>query len=392
MKIAVIGVGTAGITSLCHSLRYLSNENDTVTSIHDPDVKILAIGESMDPGFPTTLFEATNFTLLDDAERLDATLKLGVQWKNWRNKEFTSYMHPPYYAMHFNNGKLKEFCFERFATIWGNKFQVIKGSVTSLTSTFHNASVTVDNIEHEFDFVIDCRGTPKDFTDYNVIDDPVNHCLVNVINEPGEWKTTIHQAHANGWMFGIPLTSRQGWGYLYNDNITPREDAVKDIEKIFNTTELNLREFKFSSYYAKTFFNGRIIKNGNAALFFEPMEALSGYFYTGVMQHLTDYIRGECSVDDVNNKLSIIAQDMENFINFAYHGGANFDSEFWTTTVKKTSNKLDNDPRWQSTVQEIRSCLNNGKIVQEKSIAQWYIRHWLNWDKHLEYNLFADWT
>ena len=110
------------------------------------------------------------------------------------------------------------------------------------------------------------------------------------------------------------------------------------------------------------------------------------------MQHLTDYIRGECSVDDVNNKLSIIAQDMENFINFAYHGGANFDSEFWTTTVKKTSNKLDNDPRWQSTVQEIRSCLNNGKIVQEKSIAQWYIRHWLNWDKHLEYNLFADWS
>ena len=88
------------------------NPQGYIKTAAEKTLKILAIGESMDPGFPTTLFEGTNFTLLDDAERLDATLKLGVQWKNWRNKEFTSYMHPPYYAMHFNNGKLKEFCFE----------------------------------------------------------------------------------------------------------------------------------------------------------------------------------------------------------------------------------------------------------------------------------------
>ena len=109
MKIAVIGVGTAGIMSLCHSLRWLSGNNNTVTAIYDPAIKILGIGESADPGFPTLLYEGTGFTLLEDADELDATLKLGVTWKGWRENDFNVLMHPPYYAIHFNNFRLKEF-------------------------------------------------------------------------------------------------------------------------------------------------------------------------------------------------------------------------------------------------------------------------------------------
>jgi hypothetical protein len=390
MKIAVIGVGTAGVTSLCHALRWLTNNTTTVTSIYNPSVKILEIGESMDPGFPTVLFEGAGFTLVEDAAELDATMKLGVSWKGWREKDFTSLMHPPAYAMHFNNGKLKDFCFGRFKKLWGNKFQIIEGSVTDLKNSNNFAEVTVDGVSYEFDFVIDCRGTPKDFTNYNIINDPVNHCLVNIVEEQGTWNTTMHQAHANGWMFGIPLTTRQGWGYLYNDTITSREDAVKDIEKIFNSTNLNLKEFTFKSYYAKEFFDGRIIKNGNSALFFEPLEALSGYFYSTVMRNLVDYINNQCSVDDVNSRLTEAAQDIENFISFAYHGGSTFDSEFWRTTVKLTTKKLKTDARWQNTVAEIKSCLHNGNIIQEKSIARWYIRHWINWDKNLGYNYFSE--
>jgi hypothetical protein len=33
-------------------------------------------------------------------------------------------------------------------------------------------------------------------------------------------------------MFGIPLKTRQGWGYLYNDTITSKEDALEEINKI----------------------------------------------------------------------------------------------------------------------------------------------------------------
>jgi len=389
MKIAVIGVGTAGITSLCHALRWLTTDETTITSIYDPSVKILEIGESMDPGFPTVLFEGTGFTLVEDANKLDATMKLGVTWKGWRDQEFTSLMHPPSYAMHFNNGKLKDYCFSKFEELWDTYFNIIEGAVTTLENKDSHVVVVVNESEYTFDYVIDCRGTPTDFSEYVIVNNPVNHCLVHSVDKPGDWNTTIHQAHTNGWMFGIPLSSRQGWGYLYNDNITLRDDAVKELEELFNTTELNLKEFKFTSYYAKKFFDGRIIKNGNAAMFFEPMEALSGYFYSTVLRNLVDYIYGECSVNDVNSRLTDAAQDIENFINYAYHGGSTFNSPFWNNTVIQTSKKLQNDSRWQITLSEIKSCIHNGKIIHERSIARWYIRHWINWDKNLGYNYFT---
>ena len=48
MKIAVLGVGTAGITSLCHLLGWLPSTVE-ITSIYDPNIKILGIGESSTP-------------------------------------------------------------------------------------------------------------------------------------------------------------------------------------------------------------------------------------------------------------------------------------------------------------------------------------------------------
>jgi len=388
MKIAVIGVGTAGIMSLCHSLRWLTGNNNTVTAIYDPTIKILGIGESADPGFPTLLYEGTGFTLLEDADELDATLKLGVTWKGWRENDFNVLMHPPYYAMHFNNFRLQEFAFSRFEKMWGDKFKILEGCVNGLENRGSKAVVDVDGKEHFFDYVIDCRGFPEDYTDFNVIDVPVNHCLVNVINEPGTWQTTVNQATENGWMFGIPLKTRQGWGYLYNDKITSREDAVKDIEKIFNVVNPKLNEFQFVSYYAKQFFDGRILKNGNRALFFEPIEALSGFFYNTVLRNLFDYIQGHCAIEDVNGRLTEAAKDIENFIHYAYHGGSTFDTEFWKVTTTKSKNKLDNDQHWQRTVNEIRSCFKDGNIIQEKTIARWYVRHWQNWEKNLGYNYF----
>jgi hypothetical protein len=99
-----------------------------------------------------------------------------------------------------------------------------------------------------------------------------------MIPEPGNFSYTYHYAHKNGWMFGIPLTHRQGWGYLFNDEITSEQEAINDINEIFksNKKKKDLRDFKFKPYRTKKFLEGRIIKNGNRAIFYEPMEALSG--------------------------------------------------------------------------------------------------------------------
>jgi predicted dehydrogenase len=48
IKIGVIGTGTVGILAISHLLGYLNNDFKVV-SIHDPNTKILGVGESSQP-------------------------------------------------------------------------------------------------------------------------------------------------------------------------------------------------------------------------------------------------------------------------------------------------------------------------------------------------------
>jgi hypothetical protein len=146
-------------------------------------------------------------------------------------------------------------------------------------------------------------------------------------------------------MFGIPLQTRQGWGYLYNDTITSKEQAIENQAKILNvsSSDLNVREFKFKNFKAKKFINNRIIKNGNRALFYEPLEALSGWFYDRIIRAFFDVaITKKYTEDEANLVLSNIAEDYELFICYMYHGGSIFDSEFWKVTKDLCNRRLTN--------------------------------------------------
>ena len=158
-------------------------------------------------------------------------------------------------------------------------FKEIHGDVTSIESEETKAYVTVNSERHSFDYVIDCGGYPDDYSDYN-LDKPIslNSCLVHD-TKPENHNYTQHVATPNGWMFGIPLQSRQSFGYLYNDTITSKDDAIDNFKTYCNDINVNkLREFKFKSYSANSFFDGRVLKNGNRALFYEPLEAFYGIF------------------------------------------------------------------------------------------------------------------
>lgn len=77
-SIAVIGVGTAGVTALSHLLAW-TPDDATIVSVYDPETPILGIGESTTVHIPENLFVGTGFNLLQDAHELDATQKLGVR-------------------------------------------------------------------------------------------------------------------------------------------------------------------------------------------------------------------------------------------------------------------------------------------------------------------------
>ena len=349
-KIAVIGSGTAGILSLAHCLAFFPKEWQVV-SIYDPNIPILGIGESTSTQIPLTLFYATGLNFLDYSKELDLTIKHGVKYKNWREEDFFTKIPPPYYAIHFNNFSLKEFCFRQFKEKYNDRFSILEGRIEGVSNLPNKVEIEIADTTYNFDYVIDCRGFPKDSKEHIFVDTiPVNHCLVHTVNEPGNWNFTYHQAHQNGWMFGIPLQTRQGWGYLYNDTITTKQEALTDLSAIFNTdiTADNTREFSFKNYKAKKFLDGRILKNGNMCLFYEPIEALSGWFYDNVLRIFFEVVIEErLTEDQANYCLHDLAEDYETFICYMYHNGSTFQSEFWDITTKKCQTVIKNSQKFK---------------------------------------------
>lgn len=340
-RIAVIGVGSAGILSLSHLLTYLTKEYEIV-SIHNPTVDIVGIGESTNPVFVKALELATDFNILFDLEKLDGTHKFGTVFKNWRDEDILNPLIGGTCAIHFNTHKLKEFMLPKLQKTHGDKFKQITGNVTRVENCGEWAEVDVDGVTEKFEFVIDCRGFPKDYSEYNICDLPLNRCAVHNIMTPGEWKYTGHRATKNGWMFEIPLSSRQSYGYLYNDNITSKEEALKDFSQEIGVPvdQLDNIEYRFQSYYTKQLFDGRVIKNGNSAIFFEPMAANSLWIYDTVIRLLFDYASGKATLEQVNNYFQDAATRVEEIICYFYHGGSVYDTEFWRKTKQLTSNKL----------------------------------------------------
>ena len=356
MKIAVLGCGTAGVVSVCHWLNY--GIKTEVNCIYDKDIKTLGIGESTNVHLPNDLFLGSGFSMFKNSNELDATVKYGVKYTNWNDKDFYSHITPPNYGIHFNNFKLKEVIFPRLKN---KKFKEIIGHIDSMETKDSLVYIKVNDEVYFYDYVIDCRGTPTDYKDYIISDVlPLNHALVHTINKPGDWNYTKHIATENGWMFGIPLQTRQNYGYMFNDKITSLKEAKEDLKKIFNT-ELNLKEFKFTAYHVKTFLKNRVLKNGNRAVFFEPLEALSGVMYDQINRLMWDYIYNNKSEKLLNEQCIIMSKKCENFIAFIYNESSNFKTLFWKTTREKTTKHLTNK-NWTDTLEFIIKNLKEDKL------------------------------
>ncbi len=388
--VAVVGIGTAGITTLSHLLAWLP-EDWIVVSIYDPTIPIIGIGESTTTQVPENLYYGAELNVIDDADSLDLTVKHGVRYVNWRDKDIYSYIPPAGYAIHFNNFKLKDVCFEKFTKLWTDKFQKLEGKISDIENTTEYIKCKVDNVEYEFDYIIDCRGYPDDYTNYDIVETiPVNHCLVHTVKDPGNWNYTYHYAHPNGWMFGIPLKTRQGWGYLYNDTITKKDDAVENLAEILKLSknELELREFSFKSFKAKKFIDKRLIVNGNRALFYEPLEALSGWFYDRVIRIFFDLaITKKYTEESANSLLSTLAEDYELFICYIYHGGSIYDSDFWRITKSKCTDRIRNSEKFQQSVEFLKS-VNPEFYKSETVILPFPYKTWKKFDQDFGYNYF----
>lgn len=341
-NIAVIGAGSAGLVTAGMLLSHTSSDTK-VTLISDPSIPIIGVGESVAPILPDQLKHSIDFVPFFDIPKLKGTVKWGTMYTNWRDKEAFITFPSALSAMHFDTYEFNKFMVPRLREKWGDRFVEVDGNVESLTDKGPHVEVlyqTTCHIEY-YDYVVDCMGFPQSFDDYNMVANPVNHCLVHDKMEGGDWGYTDHVATENGWMFVIPLADRQSYGYLYDDNITSWEDAKADFSRLIGVDELNLREFKFKSYYTKKFCEGRIFKNGNKSSFFEPQLANSLTTYSKLNLLAIKYIEGRMTLGELNDKAESIFLESLNMISFCYHGGSTYDTPFWKQAMDIANDHLD---------------------------------------------------
>ena len=389
-KLLVIGVGTAGILTLGQMISSL-DDNWEVHSVYDPKIPILGVGEATSVQAPIALFKGLGFNMAYDAERLSATHKYAVRYTNWRSHTFDSLIVPPNYAIHFDNTKLKELGFERLKERYPTRFKSIEGTVEYTRNINNAVEVKINDSIHYYDYVIDCGGFPKDYTGYAMVDLPINHALVTAVKKPGDWNYTHHWAHKHGWMFGIPLQHRQGWGYLYNDTITSKEDALADMASIIKVPkeEIEFREYIFKPYHATdNLIEGRILRNGNRYMFFEPMEALSMEYYCKLNTQYLKLINGETTSQKVINNAIFEVNGLIAFYRYMYHGGSTYDTDFWKISSAKSREYLFEDEQFLDMVDFYNANAHRPDVSIAMLITPFYAYTWEQFDKNLGYSFF----
>jgi len=311
-KLAIIGKGTAGALAVNYFSHYTDYEIDLY---FDSSKKPQTVGEGSQFPLLSHLHDTLNLSWEEAVNHLDGHIKKGIEYIDWR-KDFIHHFPMPYVALHFNSVKLQEYL------IFKNR---------------RNINFIDKNIEHkdiDSDFILDCSGTPKDFSEYETAEYiPVNSSLVRHYKwDKPQFDYTKAIARPHGWIFGIPLKNRVSYGYMFNRNI----NSIEEVEDDFAAFEKDkkLRAFyeariDFNNYYKTQNFTERVAYNGNASFFLEPLEATS----IDAIQKINNLTRlvqsNQMDVETANNMYKEQFKEYQEVITLHYFGGSKYKTPFW---------------------------------------------------------------
>ena len=324
-KVTIVGAGNAGcFTALEYSWLAkidkwvtLGSGVDEIELIYDPDSESEKVGQATFPPQPQLLWSALEQEFNYYSNKINATPKLGILYQNWgkTNKDIFHPFPGNHIAVHFCPWEMQSFVLN------SNSFKVKRQKVNDIS-----------NIDS--DYIVDCRGKPSSFEDYDPLINPINAAVLGKPNEPNTDPFTKHIATEDGWTFVIPTDKTspsysRSVGYLYNKDITSREDAEKNFTKNFDVTVTD--NLTFNSYVAKNpVIDNRIILNGNRLFFLEPMESTSISTYQTWAKLSYQFVGNKGwaphhAVIDIKRHI----QQVQNFILWHYKFGSQYDTPFW---------------------------------------------------------------
>ena len=362
MKIVVVGAGNAGSLTALH-FAYHTDKNVEVELIYDPTIPVQPVGQATIVDAPQFLHETIGFNWYNN--NIHATFKSGILYNGWGKKqdEFFHSFSPAEMAMHYCPWVMQE------AVLKSGWFKVTEGKVNNL-----------DDIDA--DYIFDCRGKPKDYSDYDELPNPTNACI---LGKP-KWDLShqhwsCHTATPDGWTFIIPTLKESPShdycvGYCYNSNITSQEDAEKNMLEMFDV-EIKDHVY-YKNYVAKNpVIDDRIILNGNKLFFIEPMESSSvaGYLFWDRLI-FEKIILNNGDMDLYCQEFIQYVKQLQTFILMHYKSGSKYDTPFWNYAESLTYDA----PIFESHLYRCRTSHMN--TLREIAYGQWplmAVKRWLNY-------------
>ena len=315
MKISIVGAGNGGVFTALHYGWYLRKSSIEIELIHDPQVPSEPVGQAsvLDP--PRLLFTALGFYWSNNS--IHATPKSGLVYEGWgKVNECVSNPFPAdKMGMHYCPSELQKYILDC------GYFKVIEKDV--------------DPKDVDADYVFDCRGKPKDLSNYDELKNPIN----SVILAKPNWNTleclwSRHVATPDGWTFIIPThpdspSHDYCVGYLYNSDITSKEDAQKNCLDLFDVDIK--KHLSFNNYVAKDpVVDDRIFLNGNRLFFMEPLESSATQTYLEWARYAYDMIvMKKRTSKDGKRAIRRYIDQVQNFVLWHYQFGSKYDTPFW---------------------------------------------------------------
>lgn len=337
MKIIICGGGTAGWLAALMISKIQTHSHD-ITVIESSKIGIVGAGEGS-TGYLTDIIQGNNWDYGCNEEdffrETNATVKLGIQHKDWRHKGF-DYIAPidnsagqsriDYMTLHaiandlpFHKSSLDGYCIDQHksgfyydedgkltnlrshayhfdAHLVGKYFKKICGesihhidseiSDVNINDSGDITSVLLSNGQQvDGDFFIDCTGFSRllakklkvNWISYSK-HLPVNRAMPFILDHKEDEKilpVTTAWAQSAGWMWMIPTQARYGCGYVYCSDFMSDDDAKREIETTLGQEIEPIRVLKFDTGRQEVLWKNNCLFLGLCAAFAEPLEATS---------------------------------------------------------------------------------------------------------------------
>jgi len=340
MKIAVIGKGTSAIITALDLIK----EGHDVEFFYDPESPHLSVGESTTPHIGDLLLETLNISIGRLADKGIVSFKNGIRFIGWGKQEtFRHHFNYNSSAFHFESGIFNPFIHDRIKRQYHVQYHPERVDDWEIDTDKEKIIIN----EKEYDFMVNCSGWNDQSDYYEPYFKTVNSAILYKEDSIVDPSYTLHRATPHGWQFGLPFPDKgiTKCGYLFNTDY----NSAEEIEELFK--DKDYKKISWTPRYNKKLIENRFIAyNGNRLFFFEPLQALSLFYYNSCSQIIAKFLENGRSTNSYYTSNKDYLQLMYEYhvaLGFHYQYGSKHNTKFWQETTSAAQNYMNHNPQYK---------------------------------------------